>query len=367
MKDYAFYRKRAKISGIITLLIIIPSAIFAFGLLKQNAELSLGVGLCLLASFIIMFTSFVFGEYYDRKARECAKKTEAKNTKNMLKTRVFPEHNYKGIYLNGRTLRLALDPKKPIGELSYPEFYDVKVTSHCEGNCPYCYQDSKEVAHSSGIVERFKKFFGQLSQNQKPFQIAFGGGEPTSHPKFIDLIKACFKMDIAPNYTTNGMWVKESPEKIHELLEATSKYCGGVAVSTHPHLKKYWKKAVDAYLIHNIFTNLHVIISDKASIDEFMEIYKEYSGRVKYFVLLPLSSQGRCKEAHIDWDYMVKTLPKECPDIAFGANFYPYLCSTPGRFPVSLYEPELLSAYLDLENMKVYKSSFSNIERKVGL
>lgn len=275
----------------------------------------------------------------------------------MLKTRIFPEHNYKGIYLNGRTMRIALDPSKPVGELSYPEFYDVKVTSHCKGHCPYCYQDSMEVKHSSDILKKFQDYFGKLSTNQKPFQIAFGGGEPTSHPDFAKLMKLCHEMDIAPNYTTNGMWVEESRTLI---LTATKKYCGGVAISTHPHLKKYWKKATDLYLQNDIFTNLHVILSDKKSVDEFMEIYNEYHGRIKYFVLLPLSSQGRCKEAHIDWDYIIKTLPEKCPDIAFGANFYPYLCETPGRFPVSLYEPELMSKYLDLETMNIYPSSFSN-------
>lgn len=276
----------------------------------------------------------------------------------MLKTRVFPEHNYKGIYLNGRTMRLALDSKKPIEELSYPEFYDVKVTSHCEGHCPYCYQDSLEVNHSSDILKKFQEYFGKMTTNQKPFQIAFGGGEPTSHPDFVKLMELCDEMGIAPNYTTNGMWVKEKYSQ--DIIYATKKYCGGVAVSTHPHLEKYWRTAANTYLANDIFTNLHVILSDKKSVDEFMEIYNEYRGRIKYFVLLPLSSQGRCKEAHIDWDYIVKTLPKECPDIAFGANFYPYLCETPGRFPVSLYEPELMSKYLDIETMKIYPSSFSN-------
>jgi hypothetical protein len=99
-----------------------------------------------------------------------------------------------------------------------------------------------------------------------------------------------------------------------------------------------------------------------------MATYYQYHGKVKYFVLLPLSSQGRCKESAIDWEYLIKELPEDCPDIAFGANFYPYLCENPGRFPVSLYEPELMSKYLDLETMKIYPSSFSDkeIELKDG-
>ena len=277
-----------------------------------------------------------------------------------IKTRIFPEENYKGIYFNGRTMRVALDSNKPITELSYPEFYDVKVTSHCKGNCPYCYQNSLDVSHSEEIVAKFYEYFGGMTENQKPFQIAFGGGEPTSHPDFISLLQLCHSMDIAPNYTTNGMWTVEPYSE--EIIYNTKLYCGGVAVSTHPHLEKYWRTAANLYIENDIFTNLHVIISDKASIDKFMEIYKEYKGRVKYFVLLPLSAQGRCKESHIDWEYMIEQLPQDCPDIAFGANFYPYLCETPGRFKVSLYEPELMSKYLDLETMKVYPSSFSDKE-----
>lgn len=279
----------------------------------------------------------------------------------MIKIRTFPEHNYKGIYLNGKTLRIALNSKEPIGELSYPEFYDVKVTPYCEGNCPYCYQDSLcTVNHSPNIVEKFQEYFEPLTENQKPFQIAFGGGEPTSHPDFYELMKKCSEMGITPNYTTNGMWVDYDYDKKQKIVEATIEFCEGVAVSTHPHLERQWNLAVESYFAGNVFTNLHVILSDKKSVDEFMKIYKKYHDMVKYFVILPLSGQGRCKETHIDWDYIVKTLPEDCSDIAFGANFYPYLCKTPDRFPVSLYEPELMSKYLDLETMKIYPSSFSN-------
>jgi len=285
---------------------------------------------------------------------------------NKIKTRIFPEHNYKGIHINGKTIRIALDPKKPIGELRWPEFYDVKVTSYCEGKCPWCYQNSLDsVAHPKNIIEKFKSFFEPMTKNQKPFQIAFGGGEPTSHPDFSRLMKVCYDMDIAPNYTTNGMWI--TSDKRYEILQTTKFYCGGVAVSTHPHLEKYWKTATYTYLETGIFTNLHIIIGGKKSIDDFIKIYKEFHGKVKYFVLLPLSNQGRGNESFDDWDYFQSQVEGSPEDIAFGANFYPFLCSTPGRFKVSLYSPEIMSAYLDLETMKVFKSSFSEEERLVGV
>jgi len=285
----------------------------------------------------------------------------------MIKTRIFPEHNYKGIHINGKTIRIALDPKKPIEELRYPEFYDVKVTPYCEGNCPYCYQSSVSTTdHPDNIVNKFLDYYGPMDNNQKPFQIAFGGGEPTTHPQFVELMLASHHLGITPNYTTNGMWVTFPILQRTELLKVTKDYCGGVAVSTHPHLKPYWETAVKMYLDENIFTNLHIIIGGKKSIDDFLEIYEKYKGRVKYFVLLPLTAQGRAKESFVDWEYFEKRVEGSPSDIAFGANFYPYLCKDRTRFKVSLYEPEIMSGYLDLENMKVYKSSFSSEEKKIG-
>jgi len=92
----------------------------------------------------------------------------------MLKTRVFPEHNYKGLYLNGRTLRLALDPNKPITELSYPEFFDVKVTSQCKGNCPYCFtentaintENKKELIKNIKVNDKIITFNEKINKNE---------------------------------------------------------------------------------------------------------------------------------------------------------------------------------------------------------
>jgi len=230
-----------------------------------------------------------------------------------------------------------------------------------------CYQNSLDIEnHPKNVVEKFKGFFEPMTQNQKPFQIAFGGGEPTSHPLFAPLMITSHDMGIVPNYTTNGMWVDGTQEEIAAILHITKRYCGGVAVSTHPHLEKYWREAVELYLKKEIFTNLHVIIGNKKSIDDFINIYNEFKGRVKYFVLLPLTAQGRATESFVDWDYFKSKVEGSPEDIAFGANFYPYLKKDKSRFKVSLYEPEIMSGYLDLEDMKVYKSSFSSEEKTIG-
>lgn len=278
----------------------------------------------------------------------------------MIKTREFKKHNYRGIWYNGKTVRIALDPSKPITELDYPEFYDVKITQFCEGGCPWCYQDSKNTdRHSTDIIEKISTFFGPMSSNERPFQVAIGGGEPTSHPEFIESLKTFKNLGIEPNYTTNGMWALGNLCDRESILSATKKYCGGVAVSCHPHLEDYWRFAAVEYRLNKIKLNFHIIISDKESIDYFKGIYSVFHDSVDYFVLLPYGVQGRAESKEIDWEYLVKALPEKHNQIAFGANFYPYLLGDGHGINVSLYEPEIMSKYLDLKDMRVYQSSFS--------
>jgi pyruvate-formate lyase-activating enzyme len=249
----------------------------------------------------------------------------------------------------------------------------LKVTGNCEGSCPYCYMSSEPGEHYKDIVQKVRDFFGPMTLNQRPFQVALGGGEPTSHPDFINLLRVLKEeLDICPNYTTNGMWIKRP--KISEygglsfserkILVATEKYCGGVAVSCHPHLKDYWSNAAFFYSGNNVKLNFHIIISDKESIDYFCDIYKEWSEIIDYFVLLPYGSQGRAKKKEIDWEYLIHRLPDDQSKLAFGANFYPYLLKGGHNIKVNLYEPEIMSKFLDLKDMKLYPSSFNLIEKQ---
>ncbi len=281
-----------------------------------------------------------------------------------IKTRIFKESNYKSIYHKGKTIRIALDPNKPITDLKFPEFYDVKITDRCRGNCPYCYQNSKlKAVNDLDILDKFNSIFEPMSENERPFQIAFGGGEPTEHPLFLPLIERCHDLGITPNYTTNGMNVTL------DLIKFTEDYCGGVALSAHPHLDKYWIKALKIFYKKYIKVNLHVIISDKESIERFLKIYNKYEFMIDYFVLLPYEVAGRAKKVKLDFDYLFDTLVTLGTDkIAFGANFYPYIKhhSISETMDISLYEPEIMSKYIDLTTMKCYKSSFNLTEVKLN-
>ena len=280
-----------------------------------------------------------------------------------MKIRVDEKSNYKAFFFNGKTVRLCLDDKKPISKPEFPEFYDVDIfetlNGLCNGGCSYCYLNgNKNGKIVENAVEKIYDYFGKMSPNQRPFQVALpGSGEIFMHPKWEDILKAFYGLNIVPNYTTNGMFAENE-----NVIEATKKYVGGVAITCHPHLKKFWTKAAELYCKNGIRTNLHLIISDNKSIDNFVKIYNEWKDRIEHFVLLPLGDQQVSLKKEIDWDYLVSVLPKE-NKVAFGANFYPYLLK--GGVKVSLYDPEVFGGFLALDKMKLYKSSFLLEERNV--
>lgn len=281
-----------------------------------------------------------------------------------MKTRKHSDANYQSIFINGKTLRFPIDQEKPISELSFPEFYDVSLNTWCAAGCPFCYTDAKKNGvQYSNIVEKVLSFFGMMDENQRPYQVAIGGGgEPTSHPDFVECLETFKALSIVPNYTTNGMYLDD------KIIEGTKKYSGGVALSTHPHLEKTWRRATTIFAEAGIKTNLHTIISDKLSIDRFMEQYKTFNAIVDKFVLLPYRAFGRAIKKEIDYDYLTNallSLKKEDEKefdikVAFGAHFYDYLNKINNMFNVSMYPPEIFSKYLLLnDTMDLFTDSFT--------
>jgi len=227
-----------------------------------------------------------------------------------------------------------------------------------------CYQNSIQEEHYPNVIEKINNFYGPMTENQRPFQVAIGGGNPNEHPDFIEILKTFYDLGITPNYTTNGIGMTK------EIIEATKKYCGGVAITCHNHLINEWTNATKDCIENGVRTNFHILLSFKQDVERFKALYQLYHKDIEYFVLLPLLPQGRAKGLMYDLDsvalHIISEVEKlDTKQVAFGANFHPYLKGNK-KLDISLYEPEILSAYLDLKDMKVYKSSFSDEERIIG-
>lgn len=130
----------------------------------------------------------------------------------------------------------------------------------------------------------------------KPFQIVIGStGEPTMHPDFCEFLETVYNTGVVPNYTTNGLIIARDNVKGGEILAYTKEYVGGVAVSLgNPSIRLQAHRAINKLLTWgNTNVNIHHIISDKVSVDEFYDTVVRYGDSIYYHVLLPLMPSGR--------------------------------------------------------------------------
>lgn len=98
------------------------------------------------------------------------------------------------------------------------------------------------------------------------YQVALGGGEPTLHPDFTELLhltRECY--GIVPNYSTNGDHLSE------EVIAATNLWCGAVAVTCHDGFHDIEK--LEAFDGKRVVRVAHLLLSDRTlePIIEFLE------------------------------------------------------------------------------------------------
>jgi radical SAM protein with 4Fe4S-binding SPASM domain len=107
--------------------------------------------------------------------------------------------------------------------LTAPFLVDLQITNKCNSFCQHCYAESS----ASGSHLSFSDIINVLDNCAQAgvFEIALGGGEPTLHPRLVDILKAARKRNLVCNLATNG---KSMNSKLARIL---AKYCGAVALS----------------------------------------------------------------------------------------------------------------------------------------
>lgn len=132
---------------------------------------------------------------------------------------------------NGLSLRFSFDDMPADGLSFYsntpssrPNLVDIKITDSCPFQCAYCYQGSTPKApHASlsAVVE-----VAQALASEQVFEVALGGGEPTLHPDFAQIVDEFHSRGVVCNFTTrNTKWLQSS-----RAVEVLNK-CKAVAVS----------------------------------------------------------------------------------------------------------------------------------------
>lgn len=175
-----------------------------------------------------------------------------------------------------------------------PELVDLKITDYCAMGCDYCYMDSTEKGKHAKLsdLESLAYSLGR----QGVFEVAIGGGEPTEHPDFINIIKSFYQNDVIPSFSTqNWKWL-ENPD----IWGAVSNYCGAVALSTQK--KEHIKPWLKACYERSINTHFHYVLglNPLENLVDFLEEAKtrnraETGYNPVQIVLLAYKEIGRAK------------------------------------------------------------------------
>lgn len=107
---------------------------------------------------------------------------------------------------------------------TWPELVDVKITDWCDAGCSYCYQGST-VRGQHADLDWITRLADGLA-SMRVFEVALGGGEPTAHPHFQQILNVFRNRGVVPNFTTKSLTWLDGPGAV-DILDT----CGTFAYS----------------------------------------------------------------------------------------------------------------------------------------
>lgn len=272
----------------------------------------------------------------------------------------------------GDKIRLSFSSDEKTTKSSIPELVDLKITDYCDFGCTFCYQSStKKGNHAS--FENLKSTIKMLA-NSGTMEIAIGGGEPTSHPDFLEILKEVKKYNMTACFTTKNFKLHEMPDfkEILELSNSIAFSCNSIAevqkmqeVQEQASLiRDYSKKRAEFYI-----QMIPEVINDK-NLDGILEYILNNLYRIPITFLgykdFGFGENYKPKNRFADSEW-IKTIKKHSDEsrMRFGID----------SILVSRWKQELIdnhvdplalvgeegkfSCFFDAVNMTVHKSSFS--------
>lgn len=212
-----------------------------------------------------------------------------------------------------------------------PETVDIAITSRCGFGCDFCYQDSTPRGEhgAKDLVEKTLQGFDVV-----PYQIAIGGGEPTIHPDFPEILHRAKELGTVPNYTTAGHNLTPA------IIEATNEVCGGVAMTFHS-----WK-GVDWFVRHykrlrqslTCQVNVHLIADLKVVQNlRILTDLQKTLGKMNVVLLAYYPNIGRATEDYLmgievynkDFPEAIREASSQGMKLAFSEGLLPFFLSRP--------------------------------------
>jgi 7,8-dihydro-6-hydroxymethylpterin dimethyltransferase len=116
----------------------------------------------------------------------------------------------------------------------------IEVTDHCNLECPICIVNNQYSSHMS--TERFARMIDVLVESEGQCEsIALSGGEPTSHPQILDLVRIANRPEISRTVIiTNGLRLGRD-RKFAQAVKESGAYVGlqldGFTADTHEKIR----------------------------------------------------------------------------------------------------------------------------------
>lgn len=125
----------------------------------------------------------------------------------MGRTNPFLEHYRKcNTGTNSEKLRLIKE-----GELSLPRYLDVELTNACNFRCCFCPTGTNSMQRMKGYMPELvvERLLENIREYKIPGVRVIGWGEPTLHPKWLQILKKLHSWGAIVHLGTNGSLLKE--------------------------------------------------------------------------------------------------------------------------------------------------------------
>ena len=272
----------------------------------------------------------------------------------------YKNGNYWLVHNKKRKLRIAFHDY--LLRPAAAELVDLKITDYCDIGCNFCYMDST-VKGQHASLDDLRKIRNAVTRYNSVTEFALGGGEPTSHPEFSQILKMLYEDSNIVNFTTKSTtWFNNKV-----IVDTVKEYVSGVAysVTAVADLSKFanlhyehFKIEIDEsnvvqmyiHLIPEILGNdlFREILDEIEQLNKKLDEYNYYDNRIKV-TLLGLKPIGRASEAD-------KKIIPEIVDILFKLQYTSVGVDT--KFARD-YQPFLEKYKVDPKKYRVEEGEFS--------
>jgi MoaA/NifB/PqqE/SkfB family radical SAM enzyme len=129
-------------------------------------------------------------------------------------------------YYNGDITRLSFENQETTTKAGFPTLVDLKITDFCAFGCPMCYQSSTKQGKQATYYNNWEDSkFGihkiiDAMYKANVMECALGGGEPTTHPNFVEILKELKDSRFKVGFTTKDYQLYKH-KNFKEILDNT--------------------------------------------------------------------------------------------------------------------------------------------------